>query len=99
MPNNLQKIAEDSARGSVFLIAGSITATIISAIAAIIVARLIGPPLYGQYTLSLTISQMLFLFTNLGIDQGLTQNKSKPFRFNPLPSTLLQYNILTETFY
>ena len=71
MSSELFKIAEDSARGGFFLISGSIIATIISAIATIVIARLLGPELYGQYALVLVVPQILFLFTDLGINQGL----------------------------
>jgi O-antigen/teichoic acid export membrane protein len=35
------------------------------------VARLLGPELYGQYTLALVAPSLLFLFTDLGISQGI----------------------------
>lgn len=71
MPSEMFKIAEDSARGGFFLISGSILSTIISAIASILVARFLGPELYGQYALALVVPQILFLFADLGINQGL----------------------------
>lgn len=71
MASELFKIAEDSARGGFFLISGSIIATIISAIATILIARFLGPELYGQYALALVVPQILFLFADLGINQGL----------------------------
>ena len=71
MSGELSKIAEDSARGGFFLIFGSIIAEIISAIASIIVVRFLGPELYGQYVLALVAPQILFLFADLGISQGL----------------------------
>jgi len=73
MSTELLKIAEDSARGGFFLISGSILATVISAVATIIIARLLGPELYGQYALALVIPQLLFLFADVGINQGLTK--------------------------
>ena len=71
MTSELFKIAEDSARGGFFLIIGSISATVISAIATILIARILGPELYGQYTLALVVPTILFLFADLGINQGL----------------------------
>jgi len=71
MSSEILKIAEDSARGGFFLISGSILSTIISAIASIVIARLLGPGLYGQYALALVVPQILFLFADLGINQGL----------------------------
>jgi len=71
MSDGLVKIAEDSVRGSFFLISGAFIATIVSAISAIVVARLLGPELYGQYALSLVVSQMFVLFAGFGIGQGI----------------------------
>jgi len=71
MADELFKVAEDSARGGFFLISGTALATVIMAIASILIARLLGPELYGQYTLALVVPQLLFLFTDLGINQGI----------------------------
>ncbi len=71
MADELVKVAEDSARGSFFLISGSALSTGILAISSILVARFLGPELYGQYTLALVVPQLLFLFTDLGINQGI----------------------------
>ncbi len=71
MSTELLKIAEDSARGGFFLISGSILATVISAVATIVVARLLGPELYGQYALALVIPTLLFLVADVGINQGI----------------------------
>lgn len=73
MADELTKVAEESARGGFFLISGTASATIIMAIASIIIARLLGPELYGQYTLALVTPQLLLLFTDLGINQGITK--------------------------
>jgi O-antigen/teichoic acid export membrane protein len=71
MKDDLVRVAEDSTRGGFFLFSGTAAATVIMAIAAILVGRLLGPELYGQYTLVFTIPQLLFLFTDLGINQGV----------------------------
>jgi len=71
MTDELFKVAEDSARGSFFLMFGTAIATVIMAIASIIIARFLGPELYGQYTLVLIVPELLFLFTDLGINQGI----------------------------
>lgn len=69
----LKKVAEASARGSFFLISGQAIATAIMAVAAIIVGRLLGPDLYGEYNLALVVPQLLLLFTDLGINAGITK--------------------------
>jgi O-antigen/teichoic acid export membrane protein len=71
MTDELAKVAEDSARGGFFLISGTALATVIMAIASILVGRLLGAELYGQYTLALVVPQLLLLFTDLGINQGI----------------------------
>jgi len=73
MTTELEKIAEDSARGSFFLISGTALATVIMAIGTIIVGRLLGSELYGQYVLALNIPSLLGLFTDLGINLGVTK--------------------------
>jgi len=71
MTEELIQVAEDSARGGFFLISGTALATIIMAIGSILVGRFLGPELYGQYALALVVPQLLFLFTDLGINQGI----------------------------
>ena len=73
MTNDLIKVAEDSARGGFFLLSGSFISTVILALAAILVGRFLGPELYGQYSLSLVIPQMLFIFADLGITAGVVK--------------------------
>lgn len=71
MADELIQVAEDSARGGFFLISGTALATVIMAIASILIGRFLGPELYGQYALALVVPQLLFLFTDLGINQGI----------------------------
>jgi len=71
MEKQLIKIAEDSTRSGFYLFLGQVLSTIILAVSSILVARFLGPTLYGQYTLALVTPQLLFLFTDLGISQGI----------------------------
>lgn len=73
MENELTKVSQDSTRGGFFLASGTALATAILAIASILVARFLGPELYGQYSLALVAPQILYLFTDLGINQGITK--------------------------
>ena len=41
------------------------------AVASILVGRLLGPEQYGQYTLAFVIPQLLFLFADFGMNQGI----------------------------
>ena len=71
MTNELTKIIEGSARGGFFLLFGAVFSTVILAANSMIIGRFLGPDLYGQYALSLFLSQLLFLFSGFGINQGL----------------------------
>jgi len=69
--DELFSVAEDSARGSFFLVSGTALSTVVMAISTILVGRLIGSELYGKYTLALVIPSLLLLFVDLGINQGI----------------------------
>ena len=73
MTTDLMKVAEDSARGGFFLISGSFISTAILALTAILVGRFLGPELYGQYSLSLVIPEMLFIFADFGIASAVVK--------------------------
>lgn len=73
MVQDLTKVTEDSARGGFFLFLGATLATVIMAVSAILVGRFLGPELYGQYNLVLVIPTLLLLFTDLGINAGVTK--------------------------
>jgi O-antigen/teichoic acid export membrane protein len=73
LTDELVSVAGDAARGGFFLFSGSAIATVVMAIASVLIARFLGPELYGQYALALVVPQMLFLFTDLGINQGITK--------------------------
>jgi O-antigen/teichoic acid export membrane protein len=71
MADTLERVAEESARGGVFLVAGGLLGTVISSVAAIFIGRFLGPELYGQYALALALPTMLFFFADFGITQGM----------------------------
>jgi len=71
MSNDLTSVAKDSARGSFFLVAGNILATVIQAIGVFVIARLLGPELYGIYTLSFVVPTLLFQVADFGVNEGL----------------------------
>ncbi|MEM2147133.1 MAG: oligosaccharide flippase family protein [Candidatus Bathyarchaeia archaeon] len=73
MGDEVIQVTQDSARGGFFLLSGTATATVIMAIGSIIIARILSPSLYGQYSLTLIVPQILLLFTELGINQGITK--------------------------
>lgn len=67
------RIAQESVRGSVILFVGSLAQALASAVAVIIVARVLGPDLYGLYTLSFVIPNLLQLFLGLGVNTAVTR--------------------------
>jgi O-antigen/teichoic acid export membrane protein len=73
MTKEMDKVVEDSARGGFFLISGNVLSGIIMAIAAILIGRLLGPELYGEYNLALVVPTLLLLFASFGINSGITK--------------------------
>ena len=71
--DELTKVTEDSARSGFFLFSGAALASVIMAVSAILLGRFLGPELYGQYNLILVIPTLLLLFTDLGINAGITK--------------------------
>ncbi|MEM2510839.1 MAG: oligosaccharide flippase family protein [Candidatus Methanomethylicia archaeon] len=65
--------AEETVSGAFHLFWGGSLAAILSAVCAILVARLLGPELYGIYSLTLIVPGFLTLFTDYGVSQALTR--------------------------
>jgi len=70
--NELVRTAKVATHGALFLFSGQVLATIIAAVGSILIARLLGPDLYGVYSLSLVVPSFLLLFTDFGISPALT---------------------------
>jgi O-antigen/teichoic acid export membrane protein len=77
LSEDLIQIAEASARGSFFLVTGRIAALVIQAVAVFVVARLLGPDLYGIYSLSLVFPTLLLIVVDLGVDQAIIRFSAK----------------------
>jgi len=60
-------------RGSFFLVTGEIVALVVQAVEVIVIARLLGPDLYGIYALSLVFPTLLLIIVDLGINQAITR--------------------------
>jgi len=71
--DNLSQVTEDSARGGFFLFSGAALSSVILAVSTILMGRFLGPDLYGQYNLVLVIPSLLVLFTDLGMNAGVTK--------------------------
>lgn len=62
-----------SAQGSLILVIGQVTSTIITAIAMILVARILGSTSYGQLAIATIPISIASMFTDLGIGSGLVK--------------------------
>jgi stage V sporulation protein B len=67
------KVAQESARGTLVLLAGNLAYTGITAVTAIFLARLLGPDGYGVYTLAFVVPSLLSLFVGLGVNISVTR--------------------------
>ena len=68
-----REIAQRSTRGSFALFVGSLLSALITAVAVIFIARLLGPSEYGAYTLVVLIPGILMNFLGLGVNSGITR--------------------------
>jgi len=68
----LTEIGAESARGSFSLIAGASVSTIITAVGAIVIARLLGPAGYGLYTLAFVLPSLFVAIADFGLCPALT---------------------------
>jgi O-antigen/teichoic acid export membrane protein len=75
--NELIGTATDVSRGTLFLFIGGTISTIIAALCSIIVARLLGPELYGAYSLCIVVPSFLLLFTDFGVNPALIKFSAK----------------------
>ena len=99
MSDEVMKVAQESARGSFFLISGTAISTVVLAVSAILIARLLGSDSYGQYSLVIVVPQLLFLFTDLGLNQGITKFTSdfqSQGDFNRL-AAIIKHGLLIRT--
>ena len=75
--DDLTAIAQKAARGGLFLFIGNTSSTIILAVGAIIVARLLGPFNYGLYTLAVAIPTLLVALSDVGMSSALVRLPAK----------------------
>jgi len=71
--DELTTIAQKAARGGLFLFVGNTFSTVILAVGAIIVARLLGPFSYGLYTLTVAIPVLLVALADAGMNSALVR--------------------------
>ena len=73
MTGSLTDHLQQSARGSLILLIGQVSSTLITAIAIILVARFLGSTSYGQITIAMIPISLASMFTNPGVNAGLTK--------------------------
>jgi len=71
--DELTTIAQKAARGGLFLFIGNASSTVILAVGAILVARLLGPFSYGLYTLTVAIPVLLVALADAGMNFALVR--------------------------
>jgi len=67
------QIAGETVRGSFQILLGNVASALASALALIIVARLLGPSDYGLFSLAVVVSGLMQLFTGWGATVGLSR--------------------------
>ncbi|MCS7096338.1 MAG: oligosaccharide flippase family protein [Nitrososphaerota archaeon] len=99
--DRLLAAAEEAAGGAFHLFWGGSLATVLSAVCAILIARLLGPEQYGIYSLALIVPGFLMLFTDYGVSQALTRfialymSRNEQHRVIPLLRKGLALNLAT----
>jgi O-antigen/teichoic acid export membrane protein len=71
--DELTTIAQKAARGGLFLFIGNASSTVILAVGAILVARLLGPFSYGLYTLTVAIPVLFVALADAGMNSALVR--------------------------
>jgi O-antigen/teichoic acid export membrane protein len=71
--DELTTIAQKAAQGGLFLFIGNASSTVILAVGAILVARLLGPFNYGLYTLAVAIPLVLVALADAGMNFALVR--------------------------
>jgi O-antigen/teichoic acid export membrane protein len=100
----LSGIAEESARGSFSLMVGIAASTLAAAMAAIVIARLLGPSGYGLYGLSFVVPSLFVSIADFGIAPALTRfgaSLRSQSKFRELASMIgsgLLFNLIVDLF-
>ncbi|MEM2021477.1 MAG: flippase [Zestosphaera sp.] len=77
MTEDFDRILVRTSRDALVVFAGNVISTLLLAVSAMIVARMLQPENYGIYSVSLTVTNVLTLFTDFGIDSALVKYVSK----------------------
>ena len=69
--SELDRAAEKSARGSIYLFMGNFVSEIINAVGVFLVARLLTPEEYGIYNVAFVLPFLFKMFSNWGVGETL----------------------------
>ena len=71
--SEIDRAAEKSARGSLYLFMGNFLSEIINAVGVVLVARLLTPEEYGIYSVAFILPFLFVMFSNWGVGAALTR--------------------------
>ena len=69
----LDELVETTTRGSLILLLGQVSGTVILAIGMLLVARFLGPSEYGSFNKAQSVVQIVLLLMNLGLPAAMTK--------------------------
>jgi len=73
MDNDIESLVKATTRGSLILMLGQVSSTLILAIGMLLVARFLGSVSYGSFTKAQSIVQIAVLLVNLGVQQAMVR--------------------------
>jgi O-antigen/teichoic acid export membrane protein len=71
--SELSRVADKSARGSLYLFVGNFLSEVINAIGVVLVARILTPEEYGVYNVAFVLPYLFVIFSNWGVGAALTR--------------------------
>ena len=73
MDRDLQDLVKTTTRGSLILLVGQISSTLILAVGILIVARILGPTSFGSLNKAQSVVQIAILLMNFGVQQAMVK--------------------------
>ena len=73
----LDRVAERSARGSLYLFLGQFVSEAVNAVGAVLVARLLTPGEYGVFGLAFVLPLLFSMFSNWGVNEALIRSLAR----------------------
>ena len=70
---DINDLVKTTTRGSLILLLGQVSSTLVLALGMLLVARFLGPSDYGSFNKAQSVVQIVFLLMNLGISSAMTR--------------------------